>query len=297
MWTAMSIGKKIWTGLAILIAGYFVSTAIGTVNGKNLQSHLIHVSEYLFPASHQSKTALTGFNEQVKFYNDAIMMGDSELLDAAKVKSEEVLSSLTIIAKLDMIDPGAAGRLESLIKRLGDFNAKAHPAYSAMSGGDSERDMEFLAKDMATLAKEKDRLSAELQDLTVYFSNALKSMLIDAGKAISRQVITNGVVFVLVVLISGLVTSFIIARFVTRPLLNTLSMIRDIAEGEGDLTKRLDVTSKDEVGELARWFNVFVGNLQDMVSHIAGNAKTLNESSNDLLGLSDLLTRGAGEIS
>lgn len=44
----------------------------------------------------------------------------------------------------------------------------------------------------------------------------------------------------------------IISNSITGPLGKTVNMIQDIAEGEGDLTKRLQVESSDEVGELAK---------------------------------------------
>ena len=53
------------------------------------------------------------------------------------------------------------------------------------------------------------------------------------------------------------------------------SMLKDIAEGEGDLTKRLEVTTNNELGELARRFNTFIEKLQRIIQQIAGNASSL----------------------
>ena len=39
-------------------------------------------------------------------------------------------------------------------------------------------------------------------------------------------------------------------------------MMKDIAQGEGDLTRRLEINSPDEMVELARWFNTFVEKIQ-----------------------------------
>ena len=44
---------------------------------------------------------------------------------------------------------------------------------------------------------------------------------------------------------------------------------RDIAEGEGDLTKRVPVEGKDEIAELGKWFNVFIEKLQGMIGKVA----------------------------
>ncbi len=66
--------------------------------------------------------------------------------------------------------------------------------------------------------------------------------------------------------------SLFIIRSVSRPLKNTLMMLKDIAEGEDDLTRRLHVKSKDEAVEMAQWFNVFMDNLQGMLKSISNDA-------------------------
>jgi methyl-accepting chemotaxis protein len=55
-------------------------------------------------------------------------------------------------------------------------------------------------------------------------------------------------------------------------------MLKDMAKGRGDLTKRLDVKGADEVGELARWFNDFMDNLEDIIGHVRDTSLQLHES-------------------
>ncbi|MDY6954243.1 MAG: methyl-accepting chemotaxis protein, partial [Thermodesulfobacteriota bacterium] len=83
---------------------------------------------------------------------------------------------------------------------------------------------------------------------------------------------------------------------ITRPVSQAVAGLKDIAEGEGDLTTRLEVGSHDEVGELAQWFNTFIQNLQGIVKDIAGNAKGLNTSSSDLSSLSAQMASSAEEM-
>ncbi|MCD4754435.1 MAG: methyl-accepting chemotaxis protein [Deltaproteobacteria bacterium] len=101
-----------------------------------------------------------------------------------------------------------------------------------------------------------------------------------------------GIVLVLVVTMY-----FLVNRLVARPLGNITSMVKDIAEGEGDLTARIDIDSKDEIGELAKYFNTFMGNLQSMIKDIAQNAETLGTSSSNLSGLSKEMKAGANNVS
>jgi nitrogen fixation/metabolism regulation signal transduction histidine kinase len=106
--------------------------------------------------------------------------------------------------------------------------------------------------------------------------------------------------FVLLLVFGSLVLAIVVGVYVsgliTRPLNSTVNMLKDIAEGEGDLTTRLEVRSKDEVGELAQWFNTFIENLQGMMKDIASNAAALNTSSADLSNLSAQMASSAEEM-
>lgn len=96
---------------------------------------------------------------------------------------------------------------------------------------------------------------------------------------------------------SILVFSLIIFRAVTRPMTNTITMLKSIAEGEGDLTKRLNIRSHDEMGELAHWFNKFVANIQAIIREVTLNSGKLNDSSKDLALVSQQLAANSSQTS
>jgi methyl-accepting chemotaxis protein len=90
--------------------------------------------------------------------------------------------------------------------------------------------------------------------------------------------------------------ALLISINMVRPINRTVAMLKDIAEGEGDLTRRLDQKSKDEMGEMARWFNVFMEKLQLLIGEISGNSKTLETSSTGLTAIAGQLATGAEEM-
>lgn len=118
----------------------------------------------------------------------------------------------------------------------------------------------------------------------------------EAFKAVNRLtwVMTLiGVICFIVILSIGI----LFTRAIITPIKVVVDRIKDIAEGEGDLTVRLDVKSNDEIGELARWFNTFIDKLQIMIRNIVENADTLNRSSGDLSTLSQQMSGGADQMS
>ena len=98
-------------------------------------------------------------------------------------------------------------------------------------------------------------------------------------------------------IVVGILLSFFLGRGITRPLNEAVDGLKDIAEGEGDLTIRLHAESKDEVGELARWFNVFLEKLQTIIKDIAENTDIVNNSSTELSAISQQMSSGAEEAS
>jgi len=59
-------------------------------------------------------------------------------------------------------------------------------------------------------------------------------------------------------------------------ILKVTASLKDVAEGEGDLTKRIEVSSKDEIGELSQWFNLFIEKLQTMIQDISKSSHALS---------------------
>ena len=80
----------------------------------------------------------------------------------------------------------------------------------------------------------------------------------------------------------AIVTFFVLKKIVLRPLLNVNFQIEDIAQGEGDLTKRLNLRSQDEMGTLAKWFDKFVAKLQKIISNIVMKSSEMDQFVNSV---------------
>jgi methyl-accepting chemotaxis protein len=87
------------------------------------------------------------------------------------------------------------------------------------------------------------------------------------------------------------------ARKIVAPINAAVAGLQDIAQGNGDLTKRLAITSRDEVGQLAHWFNVFVEKLQNIIGDISRGVGTLSSSSTELSAISEQMSQAAADTS
>ncbi|MBL9076344.1 MAG: methyl-accepting chemotaxis protein [Planctomycetes bacterium] len=98
------------------------------------------------------------------------------------------------------------------------------------------------------------------------------------------------------VLTTSLVVALIawwFSRQLTAPIHGTVSALKDIAEGEGDLTRRLDENRPDELGELGKWFNRFLSRLQETIKNLGQKAQGVTSASTQLMATAASLATGA----
>jgi methyl-accepting chemotaxis protein len=135
----------------------------------------------------------------------------------------------------------------------------------------------------------KDREANTRENIQAFKTMAQKNI----ETAIKRQIAIAAVI------ILALIVTLVICLkiFVIRPINGTIAMIRDIAQGEGDLTRRLDIRSQDEIGVLATWFNRFTENIQSLIREVSDNATTINQASTEFSALSESMNSQVGGLS
>lgn len=77
-----------------------------------------------------------------------------------------------------------------------------------------------------------------------------------------------------------------------RPVGALILRLRDIAEGEGDLTRRIPVNGEDEIGQLGHWFNRFVARIQDMVVEIGGVSREVASAATEIAASAEEMASG-----
>ncbi len=97
---------------------------------------------------------------------------------------------------------------------------------------------------------------------------------------------------IVIALVAGVIL-YLITRSVTGPVNLVVAGLKDAVQGEGDLTKRIQVKSRDEIGELAHWFNEFVKAIQAVIVDVSANAGQLGTASQGLTQISETMARGA----
>ncbi len=110
-----------------------------------------------------------------------------------------------------------------------------------------------------------------------------------------RTLAQNSVLIIVITFGLLLVGIAFITGTISKPIKQIVGMMRDVAEGEGDLTQRLEIDRSDEIGELVGWFNHFVDKLHDLITQIRMNIEEVASASNEIGATSAQMATGAEE--
>jgi methyl-accepting chemotaxis protein len=145
------------------------------------------------------------------------------------------------------------------------------------------------------------KMQTTLKSIAAQSNEAYEKIGQDIDQVGSQAKFRMRSVLIAIGLLFGLVMLSVIGALtllmVINPINKVVAGLKDIATGEGDLTKRLEIKSRDEIGTLARWFNQFVENLQSIIKDLASNANDMQSSSADLSQISNHMSVGSQKTS
>jgi methyl-accepting chemotaxis protein len=101
----------------------------------------------------------------------------------------------------------------------------------------------------------------------------------------------------LIVLGAAFIFSLVLSPSISKPISQMGSLLEMLAERGGDLTKRLDIATKDEIGGLAQWFNKFISALHNMVSQVRSTAEKVSSFSQELSSSAQQMNATTTQIS
>lgn len=95
----------------------------------------------------------------------------------------------------------------------------------------------------------------------------------------SRSSLATMLIIGMLIGLAGLLAIWLGSRRITRPLREMVVMLDNIGQGEGDLTQRLHIDSRNELGQIATGFNTFLTRLQGMIGEVVGSVQKVSDAS------------------
>ena len=162
--------------------------------------------------------------------------------------------------------------------------------------GDQASKDEALTLLQTELSADYDNQTTAMQALVTEATNQLTASQDQATHDINQATVLS-LSLAIIVLLIVLLLSLYIARQINNPVANLVSRLKDIAQGEGDLTRRIDITSHDEFGTLAEWFNKFIDNIEKLIGQVSGNISSISATAQQLASSTQQVNAATQQVS
>jgi len=288
--TKLYLGFGLVLGLILFIGIYSISTA------NNTKKDIANIENISLKSAITTLNMKTAVNQTQQWLTDISATrgrnGLNDGFDKAEVWAGRFRKDLAILKGISRTDAEMSGRLDEIglsyeqYYTVGMKMAKAYVAGGPAKGNKVMAEFDQTAEKIGTAV-------TTITDENLANLNATLTMLhtwADHSKKLSMLLLVGSI-------IACIALSTLIAGAITGPINKTIAMLKDISEGEGDLTKSIDVKSNDEIGELARYFNTFLEKLRVVIGEIKNNAGTLSEHSQDLYAASSQMEIDTGSMS
>ncbi len=185
-----------------------------------------------------------------------------------------------LIDELTSLNPPQAALYQSLRGKLSAYYdtgrkmARAYVEQGPAGGnalmGEFDNAAQDLHKDVEKMMTDTKRESEDILNLSVSKASDLKSLIY----------LTSGILAFF-----SIGAGFYLHQAVIRPIRRTAALANELADGDGDLTRRLDDDRNDEIGEVARGINRFVQGIENTVGSFRRLADQLGQSADGLTGI------------
>ncbi|MCP3942653.1 MAG: methyl-accepting chemotaxis protein [Desulfobacteraceae bacterium] len=299
----INIGTKIIAGFVLLLVFMVISSGFGILKMNHIGEELKAIAEEDIPLTKVVTEATIDQLEQAIWFGRAVRMaewmkhlkfhhpdpGDTKhgVLPEVVQMLEDTISHFDEYSKkvVEFIEAGKKiaehGQAEAYSKEINaEFKMVAeqfetikihHEEYDHQAHKVFELLREAKTVEATELAEQveakEEALDHELEKFLEHIESFTMAAAFKAAK--DEHIALVGMIsLTAVALVLGMALAWFLSRSITGPIKTAVERLKDIAQGEGDLTQRLELVSKDELGTLAKWFNLFVEKIQTVIVDI-----------------------------
>lgn len=233
-----------------------------TLKAKDLQLHVIQVQQWLTDIS--ATRGAPGYDD-----------GYDEAAEHAKA-FEEIIQEFTAFYR--------SHNDNEKVKELAEMQT-AFNGYYDMGKHMAATYIEYGPEEGNKIMEEFDPYAEKISEMVDGFVENISGMLVTRIKGISDDshnlvILGSAVSGISTVLL--IILSIIISLKITKPIKEFSAVLKDISEGEGDLTRKIEVSSRDEIGEMAEYFNNTFAKIRQLVATVQNQSNMLGSVGSNL---------------
>lgn len=286
---ALGFGVVLFLLLVVAGAGYW---GMESITGETVS--MLHRDNRISQLSDEAKIATLELRRYEK--DTELNMDEKPVMNSYQEKWKEQLATLQhaitelkplvssddskeLVASMNQdVDTYARG-METVVAGVNDGTIKTPQQGNAKINAykDDIHRMEAAATDLAT--KHRKLMSDKEEVITAF----------------SRQTALVMLVVVLVTFAAASLVTFFVSRAITAPVKAMAGHLSEMAQGGGDLTKRIEILSHDEVGEMAASFNQFVKKLEEIIGEVRTSSDGIASAAAQVASSAASLSQGTSE--
>ena len=274
--SGLSIRQKV---LLIPIAGaigFFFYLIVSYWTASSNVVLLERARDVQFPVLQSAEKQLVTLGQIRDGLQSAVSAGEEDALTAVKQRANSLQSDIRALADLDR---DATSEVQKLNQALTAYLDVAVTLSDQMIKGTA--DFSNLESKAAEMTASYQRIELAL---TAFRDAQQKTFTdsIDSANASAQRTVVIGVAVGVGTVALLFIIGLAIASALRRNIANVVDSLKDIAQGNGDLRRRIRKESSDEIGELVEWFNAFVAKLQGIIGDVVSTALPLAELAKKL---------------
>ena len=286
----MKIGTRLMLAFGVILLFLLINCLVSMRVISVLNGHLDELASKRIPQTELANSIIDNINVIARAMRNTIIDPSQETI-AAEVK--RIADSRAAIGKaIDNLQAGNdSEKGKALLAELTAARADYIVETDKLTGfvNDHQPDM---AKDMllTSIRKVQQRYMVASEAVAVFQNEAAEATALDGEQAAHRADIIL-VIFMVAALAISAGLAFLIIRSITGPVYKTVALAEAMAKG--DLTAKLEVHQRDEIGIMANSMNSMVTQLRTMIGEIIQGVNSLSSSSTDLAAVSRQLSSSA----
>jgi methyl-accepting chemotaxis protein len=295
----LNLGKQIGSGFGVVLTAMVVSTVVIYPKITRMTGIGAYIVETRVPTiTADYELAMSLEMTQTRSRDAILANGDPAAIEKARqswekqwatvdqqlAKEQEYSVHWVVQANRDRL---AFAQAETPILRQEQAKLFALASSGSPEGVKQARDMLYAATKPRT-----DAIKAKLEEMRESRLTLMSHEGADLQSA-GRSVILALILSLACALAFGMAISILLTKRISNALRRLTRMIQNIAEGEGDVTKRLEIATgfaNDEVGEVSRLFNLFMDKLQELLRGVVAHTHKLATASQQVLEASQQIT-------
>lgn len=278
----LSLTYKLALAPALALLGLILYVGYTSFQLSTTDARLTALESRSYPALETADKVIFQFSRLPEIFNGAVTAGEVTMLDEARQLTSAISADQQ---KLKALITGQSKLNEELARwqdAIGRYAENASGASLSLIAGDASfEDLRPKLDRMAADLAQAQNLGTEFRaNVYAEFQSTLALTRKDNSATTRLGIALCLVLFVLVSLVAIATT-----RSVMSSVHGVIASLKAIANGDGDLTRRVNVDAQDEIGEMIELFNGFLDKLQDTIRKIVTAASPLGDVSRELYRL------------